>query len=100
MNQVLNIYKPIGLTPLQLIKLLKKSKEGYKNIKMSFAGRLDPLAHGVMLLLLGEENKNRDKYLSLDKTYEFKVLFGVETDTFDFLGILKDLDFNPFPLKY
>jgi tRNA pseudouridine55 synthase len=87
---MLNIYKPIGLTPLQLInKLINKNSE-YKSLKIGFAGRLDPLAHGVMLLMIGDETKNRDKYLNLDKEYEFEVLFGVSTDTYDVMGLLQN----------
>lgn len=89
MKKILNIYKPQGITPFQLIQQLKKDSD-YQDQKIGFAGRLDPLAHGVMVLLVGEENKNRDQYLGLGKEYEFVVLFGVETDSFDYLGLLKN----------
>jgi tRNA pseudouridine(55) synthase len=46
------------------------------------------MAHGLMLLLIGEACKEKDAYLGLDKTYRFEVLFGVATDTFDMLGIV------------
>lgn len=89
MNGVLVVYKPQGVTPFQLIETLKKEDPEYENQKIGFAGRLDPLAHGVMVLLVGEENKNRIKYLDLNKEYEFRVLFGVKTDSFDYLGLLQ-----------
>lgn len=95
MNKIINVYKPIGLTPLQLIIKLRSSNLECKEIKIGFAGRLDPLAHGVMLLMVGEETKNRNKYLGLPKEYTFEVLFGVSTDTYDALGILKDSNFKP-----
>ncbi len=98
MNKLLNIYKPIGLTPLQLITKLRKEHEEYKDIKIGFAGRLDPLAHGVMVLMIGEETKNRDKYLNLDKEYEFEVLFGCATDTYDALGYLQNKVTKPIPV--
>lgn len=97
MNQLLNIYKPVGLTPLQLIQQLRLQKPEYKNATIGYAGRLDPMAEGVMLLMIGEETKKREKYLSLDKEYDFTVLFGVETDTYDFLGLLKETKINPTP---
>lgn len=53
---------------------------------MTYAGRLDPMASGVLLILAGEETKNKEKYLNKDKEYEFEVLFGFSTDTFDILG--------------
>ena len=57
---------------------------------MTYAGRLDPMASGVLLALVGEEVKKKEKYLALDKEYTFEVLFGFSTDTHDILGkILK-----------
>lgn len=53
---------------------------------MTYAGRLDPMASGLLLILAGEECKNRGKYLNLSKEYEFQVLFGCATDTYDILG--------------
>jgi len=55
---------------------------------MSYAGRLDPMASGKLLILLGEECKNQTAYRALDKEYEFEVLFGVCSDTADVLGRL------------
>lgn len=89
MDKILSIYKPQGLTPFQLIEKLREVKTEYKDIKIGFAGRLDPLAHGVMLLTIGEGNKERQKYLNLNKTYRFSVLFGPETDSYDYLGIIE-----------
>ena len=53
---------------------------------MTYAGRLDPMASGVLIVLAGEEVKNKEKYLALDKEYDFSVLFGFGTDTYDVLG--------------
>jgi tRNA pseudouridine55 synthase len=100
MKSLVNIYKPIGITPLQLIEGFKEKFSEYENEKIGYAGRLDPMAHGVTLLLVGEENKNRDKYLNLPKTYKFSVLFGVETDSYDFLGILKKGVYSRVPENY
>lgn len=90
MKPILNIYKPIGLTPLQVIKQIKTKSPEYKDIPIGYAGRLDPLAHGVLLLMVGEANKQRQKYLSLTKDYAFKMIFGIETDTYDVMGIIKN----------
>ena len=53
---------------------------------MTYAGRLDPMASGLLIVLAGEETKNKEKYLNLDKEYLFEVLFGFKTVTYDFLG--------------
>jgi tRNA pseudouridine55 synthase len=44
-----------------------------------------------LVLLAGEETKQKDKYLALDKEYEFEVLFGFSTDTYDILGKVTNL---------
>lgn len=87
MKKLLNIYKPAGLTPLQLINKLREVLPEYKDIKIGYAGRLDPMARGVMLLMIGNATQERDKYLGLDKEYVFEVLFGFDTDTYDLLGV-------------
>ena len=38
-------------------------------------------------MLAGEKVHEKEKYLALDKVYEFEVLFGFATDTYDMLGI-------------
>ena len=88
MKQILNVYKPKGLTPLEVVKLVRQKFPQYKDEKIGYAGRLDPLAHGVLLLMVGEETtKEKDKYLNLSKEYEFEAVFGVSTDTYDVLGL-------------
>jgi tRNA pseudouridine55 synthase len=53
---------------------------------MTYAGRLDPMAAGVLVILTGEKNKERETYTGLDKDYEFEFALGIETDTYDTLG--------------
>lgn len=97
MQKFIRIYKPIGITPLELIHKFKSDNPEYQDQKISYAGRLDPLAHGEMILLIGEENKQREKYLNLNKEYEFDVLIGLATDTYDILGLLQMDQTTPLP---
>ncbi len=83
---VIPVYKPIGLTPLQALHRLKKERPELQSQKLAYAGRLDPMADGLLLVLVGEECKKRDIYQKLPKTYEVEVLFGFETDTYDIMG--------------
>lgn len=91
-------YKKVGQTPLEAIKELKTKNKNLADVKIGYAGRLDPMAEGALLLLLGAENKQKRKYESLSKTYEIKVLFGFKTDTYDILGkiveIKSDFEFD------
>ena len=54
---------------------------------MTYAGRLDPLAEGLLLVLTGGECKNKSDYLGWDKEYEVEFLVGVSTDSGDVLGL-------------
>lgn len=80
-------YKKRGQTPLALIDDLKKDIPELVNTSIGYAGRLDPMAEGLVLLLLNDKNKERSRFEKIKKVYESEILFGVETDTFDALGI-------------
>lgn len=80
--------KRLGETPLQLIKRLRSEGNGLENLTLGYAGRLDPMAEGLMLLLVNDENLDRKRYERLDKVYELKILLGVATDTFDLMGLV------------
>ena len=84
---MLNVYKKIGETPLECLNRLREHYPEYKDVPLSYAGRLDPMAEGVLLVLVGEDNKKREKYLSLNKEYTANILFGFTTDTYDILGL-------------
>jgi len=86
MKPFLLINKPQGLTPFQVITKLKAMNAELTHETIGYAGRLDPMADGLLLLLLGEENKKRKTYEDLEKTYETDILIGVSTDTYDLLG--------------
>jgi len=96
LQHVLNVYKPVSKTPLEMVQLLKSKLALYrtdpenpsKSLKIGYAGRLDPMAHGVLLLLVGDENKKRKNYEFYQKKYTFQIVLGFETDTHDILGLV------------
>lgn len=93
--------KNVGETPLECLErvrseLIAQGRTDLAGVPMTYAGRLDPMAEGVLLLLVGEECKNKDAYTGLDKVYEVEIFFGVETDTYDVLGLIKG---NPKPFS-
>jgi tRNA pseudouridine55 synthase len=75
-----NVYKKRGETPLQCIQRYAFDK------KMTYLGRLDPLAEGVLLVATGDDVKRKEEFLGLDKEYDFIAIFGFATDTYDILG--------------
>lgn len=86
--------KAVGQTPLQCMEAWRNEVGISADIPLTYAGRLDPMASGKLLILVGEECKKKDDYLTLDKTYEFSVLFGIGSDTHDVLGRLQT-SFSP-----
>ncbi len=83
---VVNLYKQLGETPRERLERLRVQKPQYATEVLSYAGRLDPMAEGVLLCLVGPENKRRDEYLELSKEYVLDILFGFSTDSYDILG--------------
>ena len=62
MQKVLLLKKKVGETPLEIISEFKKNNLEYQNQKLGYAGRLDPMAEGLLLVLIGEECKKRKEY--------------------------------------
>ncbi len=84
------IHKQIGQTPLEALDELRASEPTLKEETLSYIGRLDPMAEGEMIVLVGkEENQKRDEYLNFDKEYVAEFLIGFSTDTGDLLGLVQ-----------
>jgi len=83
------IEKRVGETPLMALTKWKDENPEYKDVPASYAGRLDPMASGKLLILLGEECKKQKDYTKLDKEYDIEVLLDVWSDTGDALGLVE-----------
>jgi len=86
--------KAVGETPLSCAEAYRATRPELIGVPMAYAGRLDPMASGKLLILLGDECKNQTNYHGLDKEYEFSVLFGIASDTQDVLGRLSTCTFD------
>ncbi len=82
------VYKKRGETPLACLERVRREHGILDDVPMTYAGRLDPMAEGLMIILVGEECKDKEKYTKLNKTYEFEILVGFETDAYDLLGLV------------
>src|ERR1700730_7534202 len=80
MNSVLIINNPTGLTSHDVVNrvrcLLKQRSVGH-------LGTLDPLATGVLPLVVGNLTRLAQFYAASEKTYQGKIRFGFATDTYD-----------------
>lgn len=90
MKRFVVLDKKVGETPLQCAETWREAQPpAYASIPLAYAGRLDPMASGKLLVLIGDECKRQEQYHGLDKGYDFSVLFGVSSDTADVLGRLQ-----------
>ncbi|MDY0339741.1 MAG: tRNA pseudouridine(55) synthase TruB [Coriobacteriia bacterium] len=80
LSGILVIDKPTGMTSHDVVARLRRAT-GERRI--GHAGTLDPLATGILVVLVGSATR-LERYLSgHDKSYCATVCFGVETDTLD-----------------
>lgn len=77
------IYKPAGPTSFDIISQIRKIT-GIR--KIGHAGTLDPLAEGLMIILIGPMCKKQDELQGLDKKYTVEAVLGITTTTYDAEG--------------
>lgn len=83
MNAVLVIDKPAGLTSHDVVNRVRRILQ---QRAVGHLGTLDPLATGVLPLVLGNLTRLAQFYTASEKTYEGVVRFGFATDTYDAEG--------------
>jgi tRNA pseudouridine(55) synthase len=82
--------KRVGETPLECMEAYRATQPTLMGIPMAYAGRLDPMASGKLLVLVGDTCKYQSDYHGLDKAYEVDVLVGAHSDSGDVLGIVTE----------
>ncbi len=91
MDGILIINKPKEYTSHDIVAKVKKI---YKT-KVGHTGTLDPMATGVLPLLLGEGTKLSEYLTNHDKEYEAVIQLGIKTDTADSEGkIVEEKEIN------
>ena len=83
LHGVLLVNKPEGCTSHDIVDKVRRIV-GQRQV--GHAGTLDPMATGLLVLLLGEATKISDYLLNSQKGYRAKIKFGIETDTLDRTG--------------
>lgn len=80
--------KQSGETMDQFIKRIILEHNVIKIKKLAYTARLDPMAKGKVPILINDECKFIKNKLNTNKTYEFKIMLGINTDTDDILGLI------------
>ena len=83
MNGVLIIDKPAGLTSHDVVNRVRRILH---ERSVGHLGTLDPLATGVLPLVVGSLTRLAQFYQASEKTYEGVIRFGFATDTYDAAG--------------
>ena len=80
---VLIVNKPEGITSHDVVGKIRKL---YGTRKVGHTGTLDPLATGVLVILLGRAAKAAEYLVADRKTYKARLTLGLTTDTEDITG--------------
>ncbi len=83
MNGLLVVDKPAGMTSHDVVNQLRRIA-GERSI--GHLGTLDPLATGVLPLLIGKFTRLAQYFASAEKTYTGAIRFGFSTSTYDAEG--------------
>lgn len=85
LDGILLVDKPLGWTSFDVVaktrSLLKQA--GLPRPKIGHTGTLDPLATGLLVLLIGNYTKKADRFTKLDKTYQASLALGSTSATGD-----------------
>jgi tRNA pseudouridine55 synthase len=80
---VLLVDKPTGMTSHDVVYRLRRKLQIQR---VGHAGTLDPMATGLLIMLIGKATKISQYLISIDKVYEGEVTLGVTTNSQDAEG--------------
>lgn len=83
-NGMLLINKPPGVTSHDVVQLVRR-KLAVRRV--GHTGTLDPIAEGLLIVLVGPATQFQRAFQAHDKTYEAVVRLGTQTDTADAAGM-------------
>lgn len=93
MDGILLIDKPSGWTSHDVVAKLRvilKKAAGHK-VKVGHTGTLDPLATGLMVVVVGSYTKRAEEFSKQDKTYDVEMILGKTSTTGDAEGEISDV---------
>ncbi|MFH0846954.1 MAG: tRNA pseudouridine(55) synthase TruB [Chloroflexota bacterium] len=80
---ILSVNKPPGWTSFKVVAFVKRLTS---ERRVGHAGTLDPIATGVLPILLGQATRTTEYLADLNKVYLAEIELGVVTDTYDVTG--------------
>lgn len=89
---VIIVNKPVDITSFDVVNSISKTL-GIKRV--GHTGTLDPLATGILVVTIGKATKIGELLTATYKEYQAGVLLGVNTDTLDITGKIKNTKIVP-----
>src|SRR5215212_522357 len=97
MEGIVLINKPSGITSHDVVDRVRR-KFGTKQV--GHAGTLDPLATGLLIILIGKSTKLFERFVGFDKAYRATLILGTVTDSGDTQGkIVSQSDFSNIAIE-
>ena len=83
MDGIIVVNKPSGMTSHDVVSRVRRK---LNMRRVGHAGTLDPLATGVLIMLLGKSTKLFDRFVAFDKAYAATLKLGTQTTSADITG--------------
>lgn len=83
MDGIVVVDKPSGITSHDVVARVRRR---FNMKRVGHAGTLDPLATGVLIVLVGKGTKLFDRFVGFDKAYEAVLRLGLKTHSADIQG--------------
>jgi len=90
---LLLVNKPPGVTSHDVVQVVRRK---LATRRIGHTGTLDPIAEGLLILLVGQATRHQQAFQRHEKTYEATVRLGVQTETGDGSGTV--LHTAPIPI--
>lgn len=96
MDGILLVDKPAGWTSHDVVAKVRSilKKETGRKIKVGHTGTLDPMATGLLILVIGNYTKRAGEFSKLDKVYEAELTLGATSSTGDKEGEITKVSDN------
>ncbi len=94
LHGLLLINKPAGITSHDVVA---RTRRILQTKSVGHSGTLDPIASGLMVLLIGEGTKLSQYILERNKAYRVRAQLGLRTDTLDTTGTVLETNTGDLP---
>ncbi|HSV44094.1 MAG TPA: tRNA pseudouridine(55) synthase TruB [Candidatus Bathyarchaeia archaeon] len=91
LNGIVVVNKPSGITSHDVVDRVRRK---FRMRRIGHAGTLDPLATGVLVILVGKGTKLFDQFVGFDKGYRATLVLGTSTVSADIEG--KVIETRPY----